>query len=120
MNRTAWKKKITKQMKDCGVYNKSFETGIEALSEILEERDKVKRDYDESGGKATVIHTLDRGAENEKINPLLRIWMDLNKQALEYWNSLGLTGKSYKQMTGSLNVKVESKSLEEALADLGI
>ena len=120
MNAKAWKKKITQQMKDCGVYNKSFESSIDALADILEQRDSVKAEYDASGGKATIIHTLDRGAENMKMNPLLKIWMDLNAQALNYWNSLGLTGKSFKQVTGSLNVKVESKSLEEALADLGI
>ena len=120
MNAKSWKKKIKLQMDGCGVYNKSFDSSIDALAEILEERDKVKEEYETSGGKPTVIHTLDRGEQNLKINPLLRLWMDLNAQALNYRNSLGLTGKSYKQMTGSLNVKVESNTLEEALANLGI
>lgn len=102
------------------MYNESFESGIDALADILEERDRVKKEYEDSGAKATVIHTLDRGAENAKMNPLLKIWMDLNKQALDYWNSLGLTGRSYKQITGSLNVKVESSSLEDVLTELGI
>ncbi|MBR3280174.1 MAG: P27 family phage terminase small subunit [Lachnospiraceae bacterium] len=120
MNAKSWKKKIKSQMEGVGVYNKSFDSGIDALADILEQRDKVKEQFEESGGRATVIHTLDRGEQNAKINPLLRIWMDLNTQALNYWNSLGLTGKSYKQMTGSLSIKVESKSLEDALSELGI
>ena len=115
-----WKKKIIKQMKDCGVYNKSFESGVDALADILEQRDSTRAEFLEAGAQTLVTHTLDRGEKNQKINPLLKVWMDLNAQALSYWNSLGLTGRSYKQMTGSLNVKVESKSLEEALADLGV
>ena len=120
MDAKNWKKKIEQQMKDCKVYHKSFASGIDALADILEQRDRVKQEFEESGGKATVVHTLDRGAENMKMNPLLKIWMDLNKQALDYWNSLGLTGRSYKQIAGSVNVKVESRSLEEALSELGI
>lgn len=93
---------------------------MDALADILEQRDKTRKEFLEDGGRTLVTHTLDRGNENQKLNPLLKIWMDLNKQALDYWNSLGLTGRSYKQIAGPVNVKVESKSLEEALADLGI
>lgn len=120
MDAKTWKKTIEKQMKDCGVYQDSFDSSISALADILEQRDRVRAEFEESGGNTLVVHTLDRGAENMKINPLLKVWMDLNAQALNYWNSLGLTGRSYKQMTGTVNVKVEKKSLEDVLADLGV
>lgn len=113
-----WRKTIQQQMEACGVYKESFDSSIDALAEILTERDRVKAQYEEEGSKPTVQHTQDRGAVNAKMNPLLKIWIDLNKQALDYWNSLGLTGKSYKQMTGSMSVQVESESLEKALADI--
>ena len=65
-------------------------------------------------------HTNKGGSTNIVKNPALVVLMDCNTQALAYWRELGLTSRSYKTMTGSLNVQVESKSLEEALADLGI
>lgn len=120
MDAKKWKKKIETQMKDAGVYNKSFASSVDALADILEQRDLTKEEFIQSGRASCIVHTQDRGGQNLKINPYLRTWMDLNAQALNYWNSLGLTGKSYKQMTGSMNVRVESTSLEEALADLGI
>jgi len=120
MDSLSWKNKIIEQMQKCDVYNEAFDSGITELSEILEERDHVKAEYEKDGGRPTVIHTLDRGKKNAKINPLLKIWMDLNAQALSYWNALGLTPKAYKAMNGSMNVKVESKGFEDMLAELGI
>lgn len=120
MDSMTWKTEIIEQMQKCNVYNTAFDTSVTELAEILEERDNVKAEYVKDGGKPTVIHTLDRGEKNAKINPLLKIWMDLNTQALSYWNSLGLTPKAYKAMTGTLNVNVKGKGFEEVLADLGI
>lgn len=120
MSQQEWRERIEEQMKSCGVYNESFADSVEALAGILEQRDQTRQEFVDSGGRSVVEHTLDRGAVNMKINPLLKTWMDLNAQALTYWNSLGLTPRGYKQMTGSLNVKVESRSLEEALSELGI
>ena len=113
-----WEKVIIEQMKRSGFYSEVYSSSIHALAEILEQRDRVKDEYLEAGGKAVVLHRLDRGAENMKINPLLKIWIDLNTQALAYWNSLGLTARSYKSMTGSLSVKVEAPSLDDIVADL--
>lgn len=115
-----WEKIIKAEMTKSQLYQEYFDSSIKALAEILEQRDRVKAEYMESGGKAAVTHKLDRGAENMKINPLLRVWMDLNGQALAYWNSMGLTAKSYKSMTGTIIAKSEGLSLEEMLSDLGI
>ena len=120
MNSTEWTEKIKEQMRNIDVYHESFDSGIAALADILEQRDRVREEFEADGCRVMVMHTLDRGEKNMKTNPLLKLWMDLNKQALDYWNSLGLTGKSYKQIAGSVSVKVESKSLEAALGELGI
>lgn len=76
--------------------------------------------FEKSGRKILVRHTNKSGASNVEQNPIVRLINDLNRDALSYWRELGLTARSYKAMTGSLNVHVESKSLEDALADLGI
>ena len=104
-------------MDAAGLYRETFDIAIDALAEILEQRDQVLKEYMDSGGNATVAHTLDRGATNAKINPLLKVWIDLNAQALTFWNSLGLTTKSYRSMTGATKANRET-TLERVLADL--
>lgn len=120
MDKRTWKTLIVEQMKQAKLYNETCDGAITALSEILEQRDLVMEEYVASGGKAAVIHTLDRGAENMKVNPLLKVWMDLNAQALTFWNSLGLTTKSYRSMTGTFVARTEGVTLEQIVADLGI
>lgn len=120
MNAKDWKRKIKKAMQDCGTYQESFSAAVDALSEILEQRDRTRTEFMETGGKSVVMHRLDRGSENAKINPLLKIWIDLNAQALNFWNSLGLTGKSFRQMTGTITIQKESDSFEKILEELGI
>ena len=86
----------------------------------MEMRDNAQEKFEASGGNTIVKHTNKGGATNIVKNPALVVLMECNAQALAYWRELGLTSRAYKAMTGSLNVKVESKSLEEALTELGI
>ena len=120
MNKTSWKKKIKKACEAANTYQPFFDSVIDTLAGIMELRDNAQEKFDASGGSTIVKHTNRGGSTNIVKNPALVVLMDCNAQALAYWRELGLTSRSYKAMTGSLNVQVESKSLEEALADLGI
>lgn len=86
----------------------------------MELRDEAQMKFKEGGSNTVVEHTNKNGSTNIVKNPMLVVVMDCNAQALAYWRELGLTSRAYKAMTGSLNVKIEDKGLEEALAELGI
>ena len=120
MKKKAWKTKIRKACRTAGTYQPFFDPVIDTLAGIMELRDAAQEKFEQSGGNTIVAHTNKGGSTNIVKNPALVVLMDCNTQALAYWRELGLTSRAYKMTTGSLNVKVEKKSLEEALADLGI
>ena len=120
MKKRSWKAKIKRACKEAGTYQPFFDNVIDALAGIMELHDKALEQFEESGGETVVEHTNKNGNTNIVKNPALAVVMDCNTQALAYWRELGLTSRAYKTMTGSLNVQVESKSLEEALSSLGI
>lgn len=120
MKKTSWRKKIKEACDAAGTYQSFFDSVIDTLAGIMELRDNAQEKFEASGGNTIVKHTNKGGSTNIVKNPALVVLMDCNTQALAYWKELGLTSRSYKAMTGSLNVKVESKTLEEALAELGI
>lgn len=99
MTAKRWKKKIIEEQKAVDVYRKSFDTVIDALATILEQRDAVFEKFVAEGCQFTVIKTQDRGAQNMAVNPVFKLWQDLNTQALNYWKELGLTAKSLKAIT---------------------
>ena len=103
-----------------GTYQPFFDSVIETLAGILEMRDNAQEKFEASGGNTIVKHTNKGGSTNIVKNPALVVLMDCNTQALAYWRELGLTARAYKAMTGSLNVNVESKSLEDVPGELGI
>ena len=120
MKKQGWKRKIKKACKDAGTYQVFFDPVIDTLAGIMQMRDNAFEKFEESGGDTVVRHTNNGGTSNAVKNPALVVLMDCNTQALAYWRELGLTSRSYKQMTGSLNIREESRTLEEALADLGV
>ena len=120
MEKKKWKKSIKESCVTAGTYQPFFDSVIDTLAGILEMRDNAQEKFEASGGNTIVKHTNKGGNTNIVKNPALVVLMDCNAQALNYWRELGLTARAYKSMTGSLNVKVESKSLEDALAELGI
>lgn len=120
MDKASWEKKIRESAEAAGTYQPFFDSVIDSLAGIMELRDNAQEKFEQSGGNTIVKHTNKGGSTNIVKNPALVVLMDCNTQALAYWRELGLTSRSYKTMTGSLNVRVESKSLEDALADLGI
>lgn len=119
MNSYEWKNQIKAAAAESGTYQKQYDSVINALADILEQRDLVYAQYVEEGCQATVTKTSDRGAVNTGKNPLLSIWMDLNRDALAYWRDLGLTPAGLKRINESAvkGAKKES-ALEKALAKL--
>lgn len=120
MKKASWKKKIKEACNEAGTYQPFFDSVIDSLAGIMELRDNAQERFEATGGSTIVKHTNKGGSTNIVKNPALVVLMDCNAQALAYWNAMGLTAKSYKAMTGSISVQVKSKSLEEALSELGI
>ena len=102
MNKTEWKKIIEEQIKFDHDYIPSFQTTIQILSEMLEERDRVYAMYMESGAQPVVNFTSDRGAINLKPNPLLRTWQEINTLCLSYLRDLGLTAAGLRKLQGQI------------------
>lgn len=120
MKKSTWKSRIKRACETAGTYQPFFDSVIDSLAGIMELRDEAQLKFKESGGNTVVKHTNKNGSTNIVKNPELVVLMDCNAQALAYWRELGLTSRSYKAMTGSLNVRADEKGLEEALAELGI
>ena len=119
MSKTKWKNLITKQLTALGLQNDAYESTVESLAAILEQRDKTFEELQKSGGKSVIEYTNKGGSTNMTKNPLLVLWDDLNKTALAYWRELGLTPSSYKKLTGTGAKQEESrKGLAAALASI--
>ena len=119
MSKTKWKNLIKKQLTALGLQNNAYESSVESLAAILEQRDKTYDEFQQSGGKSVIEYTNKGGSTNMTKNPLLVLWDDLNKTALAYWRERGLTPSSYKKLTGTGAKKEESKKgLAAALASI--
>nr|DAL38790.1 MAG TPA_asm: terminase small subunit [Caudoviricetes sp.] len=118
MKREKWIETIEKQMEKLGTADPSYQSAVETLAEILEQRDKTKAEFKKSGGKSVIEYTNKGNATNMVKNPLLILWDDLNKSALAYWRELGLTPSSFRKMTGGVKEKEEKGGLAAALASL--
>lgn len=117
MNKTAWKKKIKKECEQAGTYQPFFESMIDTLAMILEERDKIYEEYIQSEG-VLVERTQDRSRQKYKAkNPLFTAWHDLNTQARMYWSDLGLSPAGLKKINDSL-AKKKTSGIVEALKEL--
>ena len=118
-SKTKWKNLIKKQLTALGLQNDAYESTVESLAAILEQRDKTFDEFRQSGGKSVIEYTNKGGSTNMTKNPLLVLWDDLNKTALAYWRELGLTPSSYKKLTGTGAKQEESKKgLAAALASI--
>lgn len=99
-----------------GTFQPSFNSAIDALAKILEQRDAAQTQFKNEGSILIIDKTSDRGAVNTAINPLVRLIDTLNNTALSYWRELGLTPSSFRKMTGSAApAEVKKGGLAEAL-----
>ena len=101
-----------------GTYQAAFIPEIEAAARVLAARDKAYDDFIAAGGESTFEHVSDRGSVNIRRHPMLDAWMQLDKQALDHWRSLGLTVDSLKKINDSTMTAKKVSSLSDALSQL--
>lgn len=118
MKKNTWKKRIVAAAVDAGTYKPCFDSVIDTLSQIMEQRDSAQQLFEESGGETIVEFTNKGGATNLIKNPALVIVMDLNTQALAYWRDLGLTPAGLKKINEAAMKGKKRSALAEALAEL--
>ena len=118
MTADAWRRKIKDQTVRAGTYRTEFNSPIDALAKILEQRDRTYAQFLDEGAEILVTRISDRGAENRSRNPLLQIWTDLNTQALAYWRDLGLTPAGLKKIDEQAMKQKKESALTKALRDL--
>jgi hypothetical protein len=119
LNAKQWKTQIIRRCKLAGTYDKAYTDAIVTLAGVLEQRDRALEQYEEEGSHPVIEHENVSGSVYMERNPLLRVWMDLNAQALAYWRDLGLTPSAFKRITGeSGKAKEADRPLAAALKEL--
>ena len=98
MKKRAWKTKLKKACKDAGTYKPYFDHVIDTLAEILEKRDEAMDAYNMDEDEKIVTVVKQKTGMVKVKNPLVAIWEDLNKLALNYWRDLGLTPAGLKKL----------------------
>lgn len=121
MNKSKWKDNIIEACKGIGTYRPEFDSVIDTLATILEQRDKAMEMYEATGSKPVVTHTNKAHEKNYVKNPMLAQWSDLNKDALAYWRDLGLTPNGLKRINeNEMKGHGKKDGIEEALKSLKI
>ena len=118
MIKAKWRRMILEQMEQIGVSKSAYDSVVETLAAILEERDRVAKVYKAAGSNPVTEYTNKSGASNWVKNPMIVLWDDLNKSALAYWRELGLTPAAYKKMAGEGPKQEGRSALAEALRSL--
>lgn len=118
MNKKQYQTRILTACKNVGTYKKSFNQVINTLSEVLEERDRVRKLYLADGAKPLVTTVSDRGAKNQRPNPLLKQWIELNNTALSFWRDLGLTPAGLKKINDDELKEKKVSTLDSILSGL--
>lgn len=98
MKKRTWKTKLKKACKEAGTYKKYFDHVIDTLAEILEKRDEAMEAYNMDDDEKIVTEVTQKNGTVKVKNPLVAIWEDLNKLALNYWRDLGLTPAGLKKL----------------------
>jgi len=120
MTSKKWITQIKKKMAVVGVKFEGFENVVKTLAEILEERDRVYEQYQDEGSQPMVEYVSDRGGRNMIVNPLLKEWQQMNRDALVYWKELGLTPAGLKKLNEeAVNAAQDKRSaLDKVLSNL--
>lgn len=118
MTANRWKARIKKACEAAGTYRPFFDSVINSLSVILEQRDAAMEQYEASGSKPVVAYTNKGGATNPTPNPMLVLWDKLNASALAYWKELGLTPAGLKKIDEQAMKPQKVNNLDKVLAEL--
>lgn len=120
MVKDEWKKLIKSNCEAAGTYRPFFDSVIDTLSSILEQRDEAVVQFQESGGQVLLVHVNARGGgENLVQNPALRAINDMNRDALAYWRDLGLTPAGLKKIDEKALKEQKKTSLSDLLKGIG-
>ena len=120
MKKITWKKKIIEACQAAGTYRAYFDSVIDTLASVMEQRDDAMEKFKATGGNTVISYTNKGGAVNIVKNPALVVVDDLNKTALAYWRDLGLTPAGLKRISEQALQKKEKTSLEDVLKGIGI
>lgn len=115
MKKGAWKRRIIEQMEQAGTYKDCHLSVIETCAEILARRDEAVKQWRDEGSQYMITFTSDRGATNEKKNPLLGLIQEHERDALSYWHALGLTPQSLKKQIAETKPEEKMSPLARAL-----
>lgn len=116
MDKQSWKKEIENACKEVGTYKPCFDSVIDTLAKILEDRDEADKQYIENGSQPTIIHVNKAKESNITKNPILVMRNELNAQALAFWRELGLTPSGLKKINDmAISNSKKQSSLEKAL-----
>ena len=118
MTSKSWITEIKKQMKLKNVSVEGFGNVIKTLAEILEQRDKIYKQYQDEGSIVMVEYVSERGNVNLVINPLLKEWNNMNRDALVYWRELGLTPAGLKKLNDDAMNQPKMSALDQVLSKL--
>lgn len=111
------KRSIKKDLKDLGIYKKSFDCTIEQLSNLLYFHQKANDALISSG---LVITKEGRDGEVYIKNPYYQIVEKSRMDILNYLRELGLTPQSLKKLRAdSFDDKKEESALISVLRDIG-
>lgn len=98
VNKKTWKSRIKKACREAGTYKTYFDHVIDTLAGILEKRDEAMEMYDLDPDEKIIVQITNSKGTAKVKNPLIAIWEDLNKLALNYWRDLGLTPAGLKKI----------------------
>ena len=118
MKARRWKTKIENACRAAGTYREFFGDTVNALAMILERRDTAYKEWEEQGFPLTADYTNKNGATNTTEHPMLKVWKDLNGEALTFWRDLGLTPAGLKKINENAMKKKKESGLAAALRDL--
>lgn len=114
-----YRKRIIKNMEALGTYKHEFSQTINELATMLEDLDKTREKFEESGGNVVVIHTNKNGSKNLAKNPLYLAIEGLRTQILNYSKELGLTPAGLKKLKGDGTDTDTQNEFLEALKEFG-
>lgn len=113
MTKIQHRKKIRAACADLGTYKPQFDSVIETLADILAKRDEAAAAY-EADGSGPIMDF--NGGKTYGMNPYLKVYMDLNAQAIKIWSELGMTPAGLKRINDKALEPKKVKGLSAALA----
>lgn len=114
-----WIEEIRQACESMGTYKDAFLPTIEMLADVIIQREKTWKEFEESGGTTMIPYTNKNGSTNLIKNPLLIMWNELTKTALAYRRELGLTPAGIKKLNEKALQEKKRSAIAIALSDIG-